>query len=102
MQLIAKVTNHFRSPVTIIIIIIIPLQECGGCLLEEHPHSLSGLLTTISPLATQALQVPTWKDSISHTHTHTHTHIQTDKHTYIYTYMHSRSNSKTLYISKDL
>jgi hypothetical protein len=87
MQLIAKVTNHFRSPVTIIIIII-PLQECGGCLLEEHPHSLLGLLTTISPLATQALQVPAWKDSISHTHTHTHIyiHIQIDKHTYKHAY----------------
>jgi hypothetical protein len=88
MQLVAKVTNHFRSPITTII--IIPLQECGGCLLEEHPHSLSGLLTTISPLATQALQVPAWKDSISHTHTHTHTHIhihiETDKDTYIHAY----------------
>jgi hypothetical protein len=86
MQLIAKVINHFRSPVTIIIIIIIPLQECGGCLLEEHPHSLSGLLTIISPLATQALQVPAWKDSISHTHTHTYTYTETDKDTYIHAY----------------
>jgi hypothetical protein len=87
MQLIAKVTNHFRSPITTTI--IIPLQECGGCLLEEHPHSLLGLLTTISPLATQALQVPAWRDSISHTHTHIHIHIETDKHTYIHTYMHA-------------
>jgi hypothetical protein len=84
MQLVAKVTNHFRSPITIII--IIPLQECGGCLLEEHPHSLSGLLTTISPLATQALQVPAWKDSISHTHTHIHIHIETDKHKCMHAY----------------